>query len=139
MNNDRFKFKIWDIDNNKWNGEDPEMDLIRSLQCNAFMYDNDNFDTPKNFKIVQSPGLKDKNGKLIFEGDIVKDGMEDLYCVEWGYAGKDHDAYAACFILMPINHDGDIAQLSFNQALESEVIGDIDTTPELLSSNQKSE
>lgn len=70
--NDRHLYKIWDKDKKEWLAEGRPMNLLYSLKRNAFMFDNDNYDIPKNIEVVQCIGLKDKNGKLIFQGDIVK-------------------------------------------------------------------
>ena len=78
------------------------------------------------FKVVipesvgQFTGLHDKNGKEIYEGDIVRYDMggecEVSYCIGGGFAGFD---------LSPAFHNG-------HQLKDVEVIGNIHDNPELL-------
>ena len=61
MNNDRFKFRIWDEDRNKYlDGRDMDCYKIWELASRI-----------KGQIVEQCTGLKDKNNKLIFEGDVV--------------------------------------------------------------------
>lgn len=81
--------------------------------------------------IMQYTGLKDKNGKEIYEGDIIK--LDDP---NWGYGGmydKEHDGYLyrevafedGCFCF---KNGSEL----YNVNGQSEVIGNIYENPELL-------
>ena len=112
--NDRLKFRAWDKKIKKF------ID-ISGLKISNFS------DYPRQFIVEQSTGLKDKNGKPIFEGDILQRmvqpynqmGYKENYEVkELGYYLPQGETYG----IFCVNLWG----------TDCEVIGNIHENPELL-------
>jgi len=113
------KFRAWDAEHKKMRGHtDPQ-----TIQ--AVIFGND---YGGRIEIMQYTGLKDKNGKEIYEGDIascVYNGNSNIYTVVFDLSELDYKAtngkknYGENFQYMPCCE-------------EIEIIGNIYENPELL-------
>jgi len=118
------KFRCWDKKKKEWVGAEcgGVMDLNYSGSYNCFMFDNDNFDIPKDVIWCQFTGLRDRHGKEIFEGDILKTSDGTLCYLEY---------CEAAYELITISHDNYYCRL-YAAHPEIEVIGNIYENEDLL-------
>lgn len=87
-------------------------------------------DMPVDEKTVgQYTGLKDKNGKEIFEGDIIQQNYRDVYNQKQAFTGEV--VYADCVYWLK-NSDEYTFLYDEHRIYDSVVIGNIHENPELL-------
>lgn len=134
MVNSRFKFRIWQKPLKTMHYNDF---VITATGYAAKIYQQDDYimkfnqedlEFDKQCVLMQCTGLKDKNGKLIYEGDVVKFSSlygHAIFEIKWneefatfGYEDKETDF-------------SEFGKL-YNDAAYIEVIGNIYENPELL-------
>jgi len=140
MNNDRFILKAWDKTKKEISAVqeivyavfDGKPIYIKLQNGSEFKLGNIN-----EVILLQSTGLKDKNGKLIFEGNLVHIEEKDYH--DRTKIGKEFATYetkAVEFDHGTFLFDGiPLADLLNNPYLIGEIVGSFYTTPELLSNN----
>ena len=133
--NDRFKFRVWNKPGNSYISAKDDADFVyleEEGNITVGLYNGDEEDIlylkEEDLIVEQCTGLKDKNGRLIYEGDIIRlpwqAGWPDLIGVV-----KFNELYA-CFLLSKTITDR--AEQSFWWNDSKEVIGNIHEKPELL-------
>ena len=127
--NDRFKFRVWDKQDGCYaysNNSDVDILYIETDgELTYGVYSNDYEDMiyiPESEVIIeQCTGLKDRNGRLIYENDLIKID-DDVAVINWS-------DYYARFMLESLE---DIFDFETTYAEECEVIGNIHENKELL-------
>lgn len=130
------KFRIWDFENKIMVYPKIAFDEKYVLQINCeYMgeFNGKTYDTIKMPK-MQFTGLHDKNGKEIYEADIIKDS-ELVYELRFGFYIIESDELTG-FYLWSDGESGIIGECDQNVI---EVIGNIYENPESLNSEQNPE
>ena len=116
---DRFKFRAWKQDN--W-GYNIKNEFVKQKPHYEYFELNNNIKFIKTDIIEQCTGLKDKNGKLIYEGDIVNTSNFGKCFIEWA----DDEAGFTLHSTETVNYYSIYCCNGF------EIIGNIHQNPELL-------
>ena len=122
---DRFKFRAWNLEKGIMH-YDVE-DTYDGISNNAIQHSNFSAVLEDNeYIVMQCTGFKDRNGKLIYEGDVVGFGSEneDIGIIEW-----DNDE---CRFIVDEKFNNSISDFSNWYGNELEIIGNIYQNPELL-------
>lgn len=139
--NDRFKFRVWDKGNEHYVDYADLLYIEPSGEITYACYDSDREDMyyyeQDDVVIEQCTGLKDKNGKLIYEGDIIEK-QNQKFVIKYEF-----DSFVAYSEeKKPVSIYGLFAfKLCFGGWPEKEtentieVIGNIHENPELLEQN----
>lgn len=115
-------FRVW---SNYWKKYASEAELYIDGSADAVFEDDNGVPHHENTDIVVEfkTGLRDKNGKEIYEGDIVDDGYSRICKIRW--SGK----YAG---FKAVNEDDGYGTNIWFVSKYGEVIGNIHENPELL-------
>ena len=119
MTNDRVKIRVWDkVFNHYWTDEE-----IKENAAWLLFPDNGNID---DIEIEQCTGLRDNNGKLVFEGDVVPVNGE-----KWRVIWSDEDCAFFFSNLKEVYHQPIFPDF-YLMTDEFKVIGNVHENPELL-------
>lgn len=119
---DNLKIRAWDKTGNKmWNVETIYIE-DEWVKVNDGSIYGITKDLVRDYVLMQSTGLKDKNGVEIYEGDIVKNIYDEIYVVKWLDTGF--------YLEEKYNGGFDYSELHFGD--NKEIVGNIYENPELL-------
>ena len=134
---DRFRFRVWVKTVNSYISEKDEADIVRLEEDGKIfvgLYDGDIEDMiylkEQNLIIEQCTGLKDKNGKLIYEGDILDFAFRKYADYEDFYIGKVF-FYNASFNVITTKDNQELP-VGWLAQEDVEIVGNIHESPELL-------
>lgn len=136
MTNNRFRFRVWDKNGNSYISEEDDADFLYlgdngKLTVGLYNGDEDDITYLKEEDLIieQCTGLKDKKGRLIYEGDIVKrhskyseEEKDVILQVEWNCKGGR-------YITTDKKHDNWFFSMF---EYEYEILGNIHENPELI-------
>lgn len=132
---DRYLFKAKRIDNGEWVQGAllfHDTDAVTIFNQHPVNGSLQGFEVDQS-TICQCTGLKDKNGKLIWENDIVKDEHGNLYKAFWQ---NNYYQFSWICVSSEIFQSGIKWDLYVMRSFEIEVIGNIFDNPELLESEE---
>lgn len=127
----KLKFRAWDKLNN-------EMYVVEQINLNRGEFESIGYGITflrgaDEVILMQSTGLKDKNGKEIFEGDILACKTDDEVINLNVFWDEEHALFM--FESKKYNEQEPLAKLVENNTYPFEIIGNVHKNPELLEVN----
>lgn len=122
------KFRAWD----NWRKRMSVVDRIYMDTKGVRLYDDfgEYWRDFRDVELTQSTGLKDKNGKEIFEGDILAFETDDEVINVNVFWDEEHALFM--FESKKYNEQESLAELVENNTYPFEIIGNVHENPELL-------
>lgn len=156
--NREIKFRFYDKDNNEmfYQGKDfKDINTVDGVLKPFLKCDNEWDWYKRNYDIMQYTGLKDKNGKEIYDGDIVRCRVNDNSIKGEEAYVLDKDGFGLEHVKKTVNYKIEFWNSNYNYGyrvkngktnfmitqgtllnIEAEVIGNIYENPELLEEKQ---
>lgn len=123
------KFRVWDNERNAMlNSKSVDIDFFEGkieITSDTIRYDEVYTDEIKEFELMQYIGVKDKNGREIYEGDIITITL-DTGNVITGSVGMNNGQWSIKY------YDRYYSLVSIWYEMQPEVIGNIYENPELI-------
>lgn len=127
------KFRVWL----------PDPDVERMLRVKALVFEHDKtrcvcgyaydfYLEDEDATLMQSTGLKDKNGKEIFEGDVIAIEVDDTGTPINARVFQNSKIGVLMFYVFEDNEDVPMVELLEDNSVAFEIIGNIYENPELL-------
>jgi uncharacterized phage protein (TIGR01671 family) len=127
------KFRVWL----------PDPDVERMLRVKALVFEHDKtrcvcgyaydfYLEDEDATLMQSTGLKDKNGKEIFEGDVIAIEVDDTGTPINARVFQNSKIGVLMFHVFEDNEDVPMVELLEDNSVAFEIIGNIYENPELL-------
>ena len=123
----KIKFRVWDKEKREWIRIGEERDIMLNNKGEVWEYHSgqEPYWTKPNVEIVFYTGLKDKNGKEIYDFDILKTNLGNIGIVGHSFSICWHIGYKT-------NRENHVMAL-WNETNRIEIIGNIYENAELLS------
>ncbi|WP_342987383.1 YopX family protein [Streptococcus parasanguinis] len=118
------KFRAWDKETKTMNGM---AEIYRNRNQEIELHPRD-----ENIILMQSTGLKDKNGKEIFEGDVIAIEVDDTETPINARVFQNIKIGVLMFHVFEDNEDVPMVELLEDNSVAFEIIGNIYENPELL-------
>lgn len=121
------KFRAWSTDKKI-------MAEVRTLRFTDELVETDKFveRSIEGVKLMQSTGLLDKNGKEIFEGDVIAIEVDDTETPINARVSQNSKIGVLMFHVFEDNEDVPMVELLEDNSVAFEIIGNIYENPELL-------